>query len=206
MGGIARTPYDPYGASSTSGTASANSLEYTGRENDGTTNLYYYRARYYSPQFGRFISEDPIGLAGGANYYAYVSGNPISNYDPLGLAQFGFRPLGPLPWLGDSSRNPLDDYFHTDVAHEQLFFEDGQSPSNLGFFNDNSGGILRSGEDQSLFHMDPTHYDDKIMRQAVKNINPGKYKLFGNNCQTYADRLRAEYKRLQKSPLWATQQ
>jgi len=49
--------------------------------------------------------------------------------------------------------------------------------------------------------MDPTHYDYKIMRQAVKNLNPGKYKLFGNNCQTYADKL----KRLQKSPLWATQ-
>jgi hypothetical protein len=53
--------------------------------------------------------------------------------------------------------------------------------------------------------MDPMHYDDTIMRQAVKNVNPGKYKLFENNCQTYADSLRAEYNRLKKSPLWATQ-
>jgi len=161
--------------------------------------------RDYDPQTGRYLESDPIGLYGGVNTYAYVSDNPISNYDPLGLAQFGFRPLGPLPWLGDSSRNPLDDYFHTDISHEQLFFEDGQSPSNIGFFNDKSGGGLYSGQDQSLYHMDPMHYDDKIMRQAVKNVNPGKYRLFGNNCQTYADSLRAEYNRLAKSPLWATQ-
>jgi uncharacterized protein RhaS with RHS repeats len=34
---------------------------------------------------GRFISEDPLGLGGGANYYAYAAGDPISNSDPLGL-------------------------------------------------------------------------------------------------------------------------
>ncbi|MHB8478584.1 MAG: hypothetical protein ACYDBZ_20190 [Steroidobacteraceae bacterium] len=124
--------------------------------------------------------------------------------DPLGLAQFGYRPLGRLPWLGDSSRNRLDDYFHTDIAHEQLFFEDGLSPSNLGFFNDDWGGGLQSGEDPSQYHMDPFHYDDQAMRQAVKNVDPGSYKLIGNNCQTYADKLRAEYRRLLQTPPWAT--
>ncbi|HXA47237.1 MAG TPA: RHS repeat-associated core domain-containing protein, partial [Burkholderiaceae bacterium] len=75
--------YSPYGDTVGSGTA-ATPLQYTGRENDGATGLYYYRARYYSPQLGRFISEDPIGLGGGTNYYAYVGGNPISNTDPDG--------------------------------------------------------------------------------------------------------------------------
>ena len=42
-------------------------------------------ARYYSPQLGRFISEDPIGLGGGTHVYAYTDGNPISNTDPSGL-------------------------------------------------------------------------------------------------------------------------
>jgi RHS repeat-associated protein len=56
--------YDPYGQTSSPGSASTNSQQYTGRENDGT-GVYYYRARYYSPGFGRFISGDPIGLAGG---------------------------------------------------------------------------------------------------------------------------------------------
>ncbi|WP_338525222.1 RHS repeat-associated core domain-containing protein [Pseudomonas batumici] len=86
--------YDPYGqTSSSSGSASANSQQYTGRENDGT-GLYYYRARYYSPGFGRFISGDPIGLAGGINTYAYVTGNPVSNTDPQGTFLVGLVGTG----------------------------------------------------------------------------------------------------------------
>jgi len=75
--------YSPYGDSASTGTAST-PLQYTGREDDGATGLYFYRARYYSPQLGRFISEDPIGLAGGTNYYAYALGDPVDNNDPNG--------------------------------------------------------------------------------------------------------------------------
>ena len=46
----------------------------------------YYRARYYQPGTGRFISEDPIGFGGGINFYAYVKGNPMMYVDPYGLA------------------------------------------------------------------------------------------------------------------------
>jgi len=76
--------YDPFGATTTSGAASGHSGQYTGRENDGT-GLYYYRARYYSPALQRFISEDPIGLAGGINLYAYVGNDPVNRTDPSGL-------------------------------------------------------------------------------------------------------------------------
>lgn len=58
---------------------------YTGRERDDLTGLYYYRARWYDPQTGRFLSEDPIGLAGGINTYSYVSNNPVNRVDPSGL-------------------------------------------------------------------------------------------------------------------------
>ncbi|MDQ7837777.1 MAG: RHS repeat-associated core domain-containing protein [Thermodesulfobacteriota bacterium] len=48
--------------------------------------FYYMRARYYDPNVGRFISEDPIGFEGGdVNLYAYVGNNPIMSNDPLGL-------------------------------------------------------------------------------------------------------------------------
>lgn len=83
--GVAQTQYtyDPFGAVTQSGAASGNSSQYTGRENDGT-GLYYYRARYYSPALQRFISEDPVGLAGGANFYAYALNSPVSLRDPMG--------------------------------------------------------------------------------------------------------------------------
>ena len=76
--------YDPFGGTTVAGTASTNPTQYTGRENDGT-GLYYYRARYYSPQFGRFISEDPAGFRGGINLYSYAYGNPVLFRDPFGL-------------------------------------------------------------------------------------------------------------------------
>ena len=47
--------------------------------------MQYNRARYYNPDINRFISEDPIGLAGGINTYGYVAGNPVSYVDPSGL-------------------------------------------------------------------------------------------------------------------------
>ena len=58
---------------------------FIGREWDPETGLYDYRARYYDPKVGRFISEDPIGFAGGVNFYGYVGGNPVLWRDPLGL-------------------------------------------------------------------------------------------------------------------------
>lgn len=75
--------YGPYGNTSHTGSATAPN-QYSGRENDGDTNLYYYRARYYSPTLNRFISQDPIGLGGGMNVYGYVAADPITYRDPSG--------------------------------------------------------------------------------------------------------------------------
>jgi RHS repeat-associated protein len=59
---------------------------YTGREFDGETGLYYYRARYYDAGVGRFIGQDPIGFAAGdANLYRYVGNRPTQFIDPSGL-------------------------------------------------------------------------------------------------------------------------
>ncbi len=58
---------------------------YTGREHDPETGLYFYRARYYDPHAGRFLTRDPISFAGGINQYAYVLNNPVGYRDPFGL-------------------------------------------------------------------------------------------------------------------------
>jgi len=62
-----------------------NPFEYTGREFDQETSVDYYRARYYDPAIGRFLSEDPIGFRGGIDFYAYVRNNPANLTDPKGL-------------------------------------------------------------------------------------------------------------------------
>jgi RHS repeat-associated protein len=59
---------------------------FAGREYDEQSGLYFNRARYYSPDLGRFVSEDPFGLSGGINPYAYAQNNPCSYRDPSGLA------------------------------------------------------------------------------------------------------------------------
>jgi len=112
--------YDPYGNTSVLGEPSDNPFQYTGRENDNT-GLYYYRARYYSPELQRFISEDPIlrpissscsGLSIASpnltwmvpflirdpknfNSYLYVGNNPVNYVDPYGYKKYGYKKCKP---------------------------------------------------------------------------------------------------------------
>ena len=60
-------------------------LRYAGQYADGETGLHYNLFRYYDPQVGRFIVQDPIGLNGGWNLYQYAP-NPLGWIDPLGLS------------------------------------------------------------------------------------------------------------------------
>jgi RHS repeat-associated protein len=76
---------------------------YTGRERDPDTGLLYYRARWYDPQVGRFISEDPAELADGPNMYSYVSNNATNEIDPQGL----FGSAGPWKIHQEITRRAL---------------------------------------------------------------------------------------------------
>ncbi|ENA0609664.1 RHS domain-containing protein [Enterobacter bugandensis] len=62
----------------------SNPLRFQGQYFDEESGLHYNRYRYYEPESGRYISPDPIGLAGGLNLYSYVP-NPLTWIDPLGL-------------------------------------------------------------------------------------------------------------------------
>ena len=77
--------YDSFGNLMASTGTITNPFQYTGREFDSETGLYYYRARYYDLAAGRFLSEDPSGFAGGDNFYTYAEDNPTSLVDPYGL-------------------------------------------------------------------------------------------------------------------------
>jgi RHS repeat-associated protein len=75
--------YQPFGATTVSGSANGNSYDFTGRENDGS-GLYFYRARYYHPTFQRFVEQDPISFAGGSsNLYQFALNAPLNWRDPV---------------------------------------------------------------------------------------------------------------------------
>ena len=61
-----------------------NSFQYTARESDTETGLYYYRARYYDLKVGRFLSEDTIRFNDTRNFYRYVRNSPPNLVDPSG--------------------------------------------------------------------------------------------------------------------------
>jgi RHS repeat-associated protein len=80
-GVLSKIGYLPYGAS-----IAAGPFGFTGQRVDVEIGgLYYYRARHYSPAWGRFVQVDPIGYQGGVHLYAYVRNDPLNLIDPSGL-------------------------------------------------------------------------------------------------------------------------
>ena len=103
---LAGYSYSPYGQTQSTGNTEGDSVQYTARENDNN-GLYYYRARYYDPVLKRFLSEDPIGLAGGSlSFYTYVNGNPVSLTDPLGLQAYMCQNAGLGAWCPKPKPKP----------------------------------------------------------------------------------------------------
>ena len=82
-----RASYEPFGRATITTQTITNNVRLDGYW-DQETSLYYVWHRYYDPKTGRWISSDPIGLAGGLNTYAYVENNPLRWTDPDGLKTY----------------------------------------------------------------------------------------------------------------------
>ena len=89
-----RYVYDDFGGFRSRTEAVTNPYAYTGREYDSAVDLIFYRARYYDPLIGRFLTRDPVGMVDGANVYAYVGNNPVNSVDPSGRWHCGWWDWG----------------------------------------------------------------------------------------------------------------
>ena len=79
------TAQDSFGNVTASSGSFGNPFQYTGRDNDSETGLRYYRARYYDPSAGRFLSEDAARFGSGTvGFYGYVENSPVNYTDPTG--------------------------------------------------------------------------------------------------------------------------
>ena len=97
----------------------SNSRAFTAREYEKELNLYYYRARYYDPSTGRFLSPDPIGFNGGdTNLYRYVLNNPLRYVDPFGLKNINLtgHPLPDNYYVNQLERSSVDVVYYDDPS------------------------------------------------------------------------------------------
>ncbi len=123
-----------------------NPYGYTARVVD-TSELYYYRARYYDPELQRFISQDPIGFASGDfNWYRYVGSDPVNFVDPSGLSDLYIGTVEGLDkWMLDNLPFNNSDFFIEVAGHGNdepdqwnfggYYFENGK-PDTFKKFNE----------------------------------------------------------------------
>ncbi len=173
---------------------------------DAETGLYYYGYRFYCPSLMRWLNRDPIEEDGGVNLYGFCGNAVTFRLDYSGLAFFAVRGLGGLkkPVTFDGSLTFLDEWLkrkNLQIAHEQLFFQDGLEPSSVGYGKENL-----EGEGLDGYIVTSGGYDDCIMRLAVGKVSRGQkpYSMLGifgekYNCQDYADALRAKYLEIKNS-------
>ncbi|WP_326489761.1 RHS repeat-associated core domain-containing protein [Paraburkholderia sp. ZP32-5] len=121
-----------------------NPIRFQGQYYDEETGLHYNRHRYYDPDAGRFISRDPIGLAGGINGYAYAP-NPVQWIDPLGLTSTTPPACGCLDW---SRTNPRTG--ETAVDHVMQHGNDNSVKPSHGVFADDPIATTNAAWDKAV--------------------------------------------------------
>jgi RHS repeat-associated protein len=96
-----RSSYDPFGRATIDAASTFElNVRFPSQYFDQETGLHYNYFRYYDPEIDRYLTSDPIGLAGGINPYLYAEANPIKNIDPLGLDTVTYGSTLRLPtWI-----------------------------------------------------------------------------------------------------------
>jgi RHS repeat-associated protein len=124
---------------------------YTGRELDETTGLQYNRERWYDSGTGRWLSEDPIGFAGGdSNLYRYVGNSPTNATDPSGtVSVLIYVNTSDMPSSFNIER--VEELMQKAISNAginatlQLIEYQGERPGGLGFHYDRTSHSANFG-------------------------------------------------------------
>ncbi|MDV3352054.1 peroxidase family protein [Leptothoe sp. LEGE 181152] len=151
---------------------------YTGRELDDETGLMYYRARYFDPAVGTFVSEDPLGFdAGDANVYRYVFNSPTNFTDPSGniatrivqqgafglLRRGGTQVLSKVGALGSRVLGPVGaliaagDIINAGSTYDDSWYRE-PTPRYRGDI-DGDNRVRRANANKTITAVDPREFD-----------------------------------------------
>ncbi|ENB2550418.1 RHS domain-containing protein, partial [Salmonella enterica subsp. enterica] len=170
-------------------------LRLPGQYFDDETGLHYNLFRYYAPECGRFVSQDPIGLNGGINLYAYAP-NPLSWIDPLGLTteEITLKP-------GEILVNPKDVNFSQTTINSAFDTPDGKR-SVQSVINDVRKGNIKATDFPAIKVVNVK--GQLVVRDGNSRLNiavKGKAPQIKAILETNIDQLRDFTKRLRNNGL-----
>ena len=115
---VARFEYDAWGnilsAISSVSALARNRYRFQCREWSAATGLVNFRARWYDPATGRWLSKDPIGLSGGLNLYAFCGDDPVNKFDSFGLSDDDNKKPAAIAVLGPPRLGPSGNTYRAD--------------------------------------------------------------------------------------------
>jgi RHS repeat-associated protein len=161
---------------------------FTGKEYEDDLNLYYFNARWYDPQLGRFLSEDPAGIVPGdffsSNEYIYCRNNPVGFVDPDGRSPVFLTRLSVVARsAGNYLRSPV---FQQKMANATISFAKAYGTARLmgeSRFTAAVEGSVAFGT--GLFNI--PGLSNPCVKQAATNIGTQMWNLSMNDTLTYKD-------------------
>ena len=178
-------------------------LRFPGQYHDVENGLYYNYHRNYAPSTGRYISSDPVGLAGGINTYAYAVSNPIIYLDPSGLKTYLCRrPLGATKADESAGQKTGPEWRVNPLYHQYTCADDPKHPGRKTCGGQTAGkriiGLLHKGApSEDYYHPVWCREEDEIednlcLEQCFLNEWKMRRPLYrisgiGTNCQEYDD-------------------